>query len=166
MTFIIKYKIYFGLILWVFLSCSTDKAVKMLSYEGIFFYYPKNWNIETENLSEESYSVKAKNNNDILFITFTNKKIDPQEYIKAYYKKIDNFSVQLTTEPFTETKFGKYNSLSSKFTITHSSAHIYGIAESFEAENKYILIIRQSNTEERFDENFEVIENSFNVRNN
>lgn len=147
------------------MSCSTDKAVKMLSYEGISFYYPKIWNVETENLSEESYFIKAKSNNNALYITFTNKETDPQEYIKAYYKKIDNISIQLTTEPFSEAKFGKYNTLASKFIIAYSSTHIYGVAEAFEAEGKYILIVRQSNTEEGLDQYFETITNSLNVKN-
>lgn len=166
MTFIIKYKIYSCLFLFILLSCSTNKTEKMLSYEGISFNYPRSWNIETEELSEESFFIKAKNRDDVMFITFTNKKTDLKDYIKTYYRKIDNTKVQLSTEPITESKFGKYDVLSSKFLITYLTSRTYGSVLAFEAGGKYILIIKQSDTEGRIKRNFEAIENSFSVGTN
>ena len=162
MTFITRYKLYSCLFLFILLSCSTDKTEKMLSYGGISFNYPRSWNIETEELSKDSYSIKAKNRDDVMFITFANKKTDLKDYINTYYKKIDT-KVQLSTEPITESKFGKYDVLSSKFLITYLTTRTYGSVLAFEAGGKYILIIKQSDTEGRVKRNFEVIENSFNV---
>lgn len=166
MTFILKYKIYPCLFLFVLLSCSTDKTEKMLAYEGISFNYPRSWHIETEELSEESFFIKAKNRDDVMFITFTDNKTDLKEYIKTYYRKIDNTKVQLSTEPITDSKFGKYDALSSKFLITYLTARIYGSVQTFEAGGKYILIVKQSDTEGRVQRNFKVIEESFSVETN
>lgn len=70
-----------------FLSCISGNAEKKLFYEGVLFEYPHSWTVETNELPGESYSIKGKEGNNIIFITFTEKSTDLKEVIKTHQKK-------------------------------------------------------------------------------
>lgn len=165
MTNLTKYRLnIFLLLVFIITSCSTEKTEKKLAYEGISFNCPVSWTVETSGLPGESYSIRAQSGNNILFIRFTDKKgVNPKELIENYFSKIDSTKYQLATGNIISSNFGKYEGLSSKFTITNHSVQAFGNMYAFKEGNKNIFIIKQSDTEEHVEQSFRIIEDSFNI---
>jgi hypothetical protein len=158
-----KYLLYTPLLVFLLSSCAKGKAEKMLSYEGVSFYYPEYWSVEINELQKASWFIKASNEKDVLFISFTEEKIEAEDFINIFCQKRDTVQSQLSTEAITSAKFGKYDSLSSKYKITNPSNSSYGIVYAFEAGGKHVLVVKQSDMEESIKQNFKVIEDSFEI---
>ncbi|NDV95029.1 hypothetical protein D0T84_08875 [Dysgonomonas sp. 521] len=165
MTDLTKYWLnIFLLFIFILSSCSTENTKKKLTYEGISFTCPVNWIVKTSTLPGESYSIRAQSGNNVLFITFTDKKgINPKDLIEGYFSEIDSTKYQLKTENITSSNFGKYEGLSSRFTIANHSVHACGNMYAFKEGEKSIFIVKQSDTEEHLEQNFKIIEDSFNI---
>ncbi|MDR0823969.1 MAG: hypothetical protein LBN74_02675 [Prevotella sp.] len=163
MAHITKYFFYTFLLVVLLSSCVKGKTEKMLSYESVFFYYPKNWSVETNELPGVSWLIEANNGRDVLFISLTQKKIETEDFFNIYYQRKDTMQPQLSAEAVTPAKFGKYDCLSSKYKINDPPNRNYGIVYAFEAGGKHILVVKQSDTEESIERNFKVIEDSFDI---
>ena len=147
-----------------FLSCIGGNAEKKLFYEGVLFEYPHSWTVETKELPGESYSIKAKEGNNIIFITFTEKSTDLKEAIETHQKNVDRTRLEYSAEKITPSKFGKYDALSSKFMFVRDSKKSYGNTFALKAGNMSYLIIIQSDTEDSLNKSFETIKNSFEIK--
>lgn len=147
-----------------FLSCISGNAEKKLFYEGVLFKYPQSWTVETNELPGESYSIKGKEGNNIIFITFTEKSTDLKEVIETHQKNVDRTKFEYSAEKIIPSKFGKYDALSSKFMIVRDSKKSYGNTFALKAGNKSYLIIMQSDTEDNLNKSFETIKNSFEIK--
>lgn len=147
-----------------FLSCISGNAEKKLFYEGVLFEYPHSWTVETNELPGESYSIKGKEGNNIIFITFTEKSTDLKEVIKTHQRNVDRTKFEYSAEKIIPSKFGKYDALSSEFTIVRDSKKSYGNTFALKAGNMSYLIIIQSDTEDSLNKSFETIKNNFEIK--
>ena len=137
-----------------FLSYISGNAEKKLFYEGVLFEYPHSWTVETNELPGESYSIKGKEGNNIIFITFTEKSTDLKEVIETHQKNVDRTKFEYSAEKI----------IPSKFTIVRDSKKSYGNTFALKAGNMSYLIIIQSDTEDSLNKSFETIKNSFEIK--
>ena len=149
-----------------FTSCIGGNTEKKLFYEGVLFYYPHNWTVETTELPGELYSIKAKDGNNIIIITFTEKNINLKEAIEDHLINIDKSRFQYSAERIISSKFGKYDALSSRFMITTETKKSYGNSFALKSGNRSYLIVIQSDAEDNLSKNFETIKNSFEIETN
>lgn len=147
-----------------FLSCISDNTHEKFFYEGIYFEFPKCWNVEVDEIAEISYYILAREENNSFFIGLTSKNADDREMINTYFSKnrIDTTKFVFITDSIIHGRFGKYDVLTSNFVKKYPDTNRYGTVYSFNIENSHILIVKQSDTKD-FIKHFKIMEESFNI---
>ena len=97
-------------------------------------------------------------------IIFTEKSTDLKEVIETHQKNVDRTKFEYSAEKIIPSKFGKYDALSSEFTIVRDSKKSYENTFALKAGNMSYLIIIQSDTKDSLNKSFETIKNSFEIK--
>lgn len=154
------------LILFLPLASCKKQPDKELSYEGISFKYPSYWKVKTEKGAEGGVYIDAEerfSSETIFFVSVSPFEIDHEEMLENYFSKLSQ-DFDVTKEPATSGKFGQYRSSSVKYTMSKNREKAYGIIYAFDAEERTVLIIKQSNREyELKHEKYKLMEDSFKV---
>ena len=118
-----------------FLSCISGNVEKKLFYEGVLFEYPHGWTVETNELPGESYSIKGKEGNNIIFITFTEKSTDLKEVIETHQRNVDRTKFEYSAEKIIPSKF-KIDKILIYIDVDNVKSKFIPISLGFKKESK------------------------------
>lgn len=149
------------------LSCKFDSTPKEMNYGGVSFQYPRTWSSETEKLDEGAYYMACEQRlgSDIVVVcSFDSDDIDLDFLIDNYFSTLDNSLQNLSKGASTDSQFAGYECTQISYTAKAGREAVYGSIYLFYANGRTIMLAKQTNTEKRLEKNFELIENSFEVK--
>ena len=154
----------------LFTSCfgNSKSEDNKLSYEGISLLYPSYWKAETEKLGEGSFYIDCSekfSSNTIFLVSFVTWERDSEEIINNFIETLEE-DFDVTREPFTTNKFGKYDCISVSYKMSRPGERAYGIVYAFNSSEKSMLVVKQSKREyDLKHKKYKLMEDSFNIEN-
>ena len=154
-----KHKNYLLLLLILIYALSTgckNKAVqKTFNQYGISFNYPSDWKIDDVTDLDESYyyiSVEKTgfNSSGIITIIVIEEEIDLVELITDFQENLSSVIYnQLKVEDITETQYGQYAAVYSKYTANMIALPHEGRMYAFSANGKTVYIDEEESVKDK-----------------
>ena len=139
----------------------AENTTSTCSYQGVSFYYPGTWKVETDELEKDlAYYIgceeKGFSSSGLISVTIIQSELDINDMLE---RNVENLKAQrshknIITEPVEATKFGGYDAVMCDFTVRIMNVDFWGKIYTFNAHGKTISIILQdekSTTESVFD---------------
>lgn len=149
----------------------TKGSTKQLNYHGLNFSYPSNWKIETEETTEyEYYSVTCSNPAATSLSTFRSDWVKTEIQEKDFINDIitsfkeESLIKNQKFSPIEEHTFQQFKAEACDYSLTMLGEPIFGRIISFHTNGYSVLIIIQSDSIDKINTEFKVIENSFTLK--
>lgn len=151
---------------------SFNKNVNKISfsYQGISFDYPDNWKVAKEELQQDlAYQIncekKGINSAEIISITWLNMEMEPREMIQNAIEgmKEEPTHKNSNVKPILTTVYKDFDAVKSDYDLILFGEKFYGRIISFNTNGKTILILKQTDSINKLDSEFMVVENSLRI---
>lgn len=135
-----------------------------IKYKGIKFYYPQNWHITTEDISDDTFLVDVSNNNvSELHILWTSNKLDKgkKDFINSSLSELESsLKIDLEHTTIVATKFNGMDALSTNFSCKYDGIDAFVQIIAF--ENKKYLAVASfvASSKAELENDFKIIKNT------
>jgi hypothetical protein len=137
-----------------------------IAFNGISFQLQGNWNVTTEEVLHNSlYYIGCEKNDDtadLFVVRFSKEEISPVIFLKDYLHKL-NSKTTLLYDKIENGKFGKYECIFANYSFLMTISTYHGTVYAFEAEDKVVLVVKQTDSKRRLNKVFALPESSFQV---
>lgn len=141
-------------------------TLKIFSLDGLSFSYPNDWTVKTETL-EEGFQINIEKEEQLMTIVYIRHDISNRLSLEEWYQttinSLENDPTYANIEfasPYSD-YFNHINALSANFQEKLSGT--YGKQTLFVSNDKAIVILKYSNSQEKLLTEFQTIEDSFNI---
>ena len=130
----------------------------------IKFYYPQNWHITTEDISDDTFLVDVSNNNvSELHILWTSNKLDKgkKDFINSSLSELESsLKIDLEHTTIVATKFNGMDALSTNFSCKYDGIDAFVQIIAF--ENKKYLAVASfvASSKAELENDFKIIKNT------
>lgn len=147
-------------------------SINNLDFNGLTFSYPDNWKIETEVLQEDlgfqvNCEKKGLNSSEVLAITWLRLNyMTPKEMIESTIESMKEEPTHKNAKvgSLFDTSFKGLDATSVDFSIILFGESFYGRMTSFIMNENIVLMLKQSDTKDKLNTEFQLMEESFNLK--
>jgi hypothetical protein len=149
---------------------NSNSQLLKVDFNGVTFSYPENWKIEKETIENElafqiNCEKKGFDSSDMLAITWLKMELAPNDLILSTIEGVKEQPTHKNAKmsSISNSSFKGLNSRTVEFTLTLMGETFYGRMTSFNLNGNTILMLKQSDSKEKLDSEFKIMEDSFEI---
>lgn len=158
---------------WSNTEVNTLAYIKTLNYNGLTFSYYDDWKIEQnviqDNLAFQVNSEKTGTSSDFISIVWlrstdlgtTSEMVE--NTILEMKEEMSKYNARINSGDIYSIDFKGVKASAVDYNLTLFNEKTYGICFSFIMNGNTVIITKQSDSKEKLDKEFKIIENSFNI---